>query len=336
MHLTRLARSAVAGAARWRLSSFALNQTERLVGERENVFAVLMYHRVAGSPAEVGSPPGLLSTTPEQFEEQMAMVARRYRPIGLDELARRVRSGTGTLPRRSLLVTFDDAYHDFADRAWPVLARWGIPATLFVPTSFPGSVARMFWWDRLYRLVTRDPLARIEFGTDAFRLATDAERDLAYRRLHAQLSRMAPEALSAALDNLEAQVPSLPPPRGSTLDWDELRHLAAAGVSLAPHSRTHPRLDLLRGQELEDEVAGSLADLRAEVPGSLPAFAYPGGYVSPSVTLAVRNAGYDVAFTTHRGVNDVRSMDPLLINRLNVGRLSGPTLIRAQLLPLGR
>jgi peptidoglycan/xylan/chitin deacetylase (PgdA/CDA1 family) len=41
-----------------------------------------------------------------------------------------------TLVRRLVVITFDDAYHNFLDRAWTVLSELDLPATLFVPVNF--------------------------------------------------------------------------------------------------------------------------------------------------------------------------------------------------------
>ena len=41
-----------------------------------------------------------------------------------------------------MLLTFDDAYRDFATNAWPTLKRYGLPATLFVPTAYAGERSR--------------------------------------------------------------------------------------------------------------------------------------------------------------------------------------------------
>ena len=88
----------------------------------------------------------------------MTFLASRYRPVSLTELLG-ARRGEHALPLRSVLVTFDDGYRDFADHAWPILRRHGIPAVLFVPTAYPGNPGRAFWWDRLYSAVSRTSAA---------------------------------------------------------------------------------------------------------------------------------------------------------------------------------
>ncbi|MFC8004595.1 polysaccharide deacetylase family protein [Streptomyces olivaceus] len=94
---------------------------------------VLMYHAVAAGPNDATRA---LSVTPQAFAEQMAAVADRGRtPIGTAELAAAWRSGR-PLPRRPVLITFDDGYAGVHRHALPVLARHGFPATLFVSTGW--------------------------------------------------------------------------------------------------------------------------------------------------------------------------------------------------------
>ena len=56
----------------------------------------------------------------------MRKMARDYEIVGLDAVL------SGNLPRRSLLITFDDGYRSFVDIALPVLRRLGLPSVLFV------------------------------------------------------------------------------------------------------------------------------------------------------------------------------------------------------------
>jgi peptidoglycan/xylan/chitin deacetylase (PgdA/CDA1 family) len=120
------------------------------------------------------------------------------------------------------------------------------------------------------------------------------------------------------------------------LSWPELRLLARQGVDLAPHSRTHPLLDRLEPDAARAEIAGSLADLEREVGSAPPVFAYPGGAHAPGVVALVAEAGFEIAFTTQRGINDLRGVDWLRLRRINVGRRSSVPLIRAQLLSWSR
>src|SRR6185437_4555254 len=110
------------------------------------------------------------------FERQMRALASWARPVSLEQML------AASLPRRAVTVTFDDAYADFAECAWPVLRRYGIPVTLFVPTAYPGSPDTRFWWDRLHAALEcaseplPTPLGRL-------RLDSPSRRRSAYRAL---------------------------------------------------------------------------------------------------------------------------------------------------------
>ena len=101
-------------------ASFVVDVLERLVPGRRDILAVLTFHRVA--PLDAGAAPGLLSATPDGFADLLDALAKRHAIIGIEEVLRRAAGGP-SLPPRSLLLTVDDAYRDFADHAWPRLRR---------------------------------------------------------------------------------------------------------------------------------------------------------------------------------------------------------------------
>ena len=91
-----------------------------------------------------------LSTTPERFERQIALlVARGYRGVTFSVA---VASATGSERGRIVAVTFDDAYRSVLELARPVLDRFGLPATVFAPTDYIGATEPLRWpgidhWD---------------------------------------------------------------------------------------------------------------------------------------------------------------------------------------------
>lgn len=102
---------------------------------------VLMYHRIARDAA-----PGLerYCLAPDQFEAQLAHLRREgYASVTPEQLLRFLRFEAG-LPPRSVMLTFDDGYEDFAGEAWPLLRRYGFQAVVFAVTGKAGEVAD---WD---------------------------------------------------------------------------------------------------------------------------------------------------------------------------------------------
>jgi peptidoglycan/xylan/chitin deacetylase (PgdA/CDA1 family) len=295
------------------------------------VLAVLMYHRVLEPGEDPTHDPTVISATPAQFEEQIAFLAANLPTLSAEDLLA-IKRGETEMPPGAVAVTFDDAYSDFAKYAWPVLRRHGVPVTLFVPTAFPGDPARTFWWDRIHHaLVTterRDGLAT-PFGELSLR--TEHGRLQAFRLFRDGLKATPHHRAREILDQVTAQL-GVAPPAGSVLGWDELRGLAREGVALAPHGRTHALLDQVTAEEAREEIRGSVSDLEREIGSAPPIFAYPAGRMTDPVVELVRKEGFEIAFETVRGTNDLRRADWLRLWRINVGRRSSLPLLRAQLL----
>jgi peptidoglycan/xylan/chitin deacetylase (PgdA/CDA1 family) len=106
-------------------------------------------------------------------------------------------------------------------------------------------------------------------------------------------------------------------------DWDELRQLAAAGAAIGSHARTHGRLPHSPPELLDEELAGSLSELRAQVPSAIPVLAYPHGSHDGRVRAAAIRAGYRGAFTTETGRNGAGT-DPYCLRRVSIKDWDGP------------
>ena len=101
------------------------------------------------------------------------------------------------------------------------------------------------------------------------------------------------------------------------LACDQLRELADAGVTVAAHSVTHPRLTALSDTALAWEMRESRRQLEACVGRPVRHFAYPSGAFDARVRRAAADAGYLTATTTVYGVARP-TLDPLTLPRLRV------------------
>ncbi len=325
-----LRRASSLAAASAAFSKF-VNLLEQAGGERPNLLRVLTYHRVDKPDARPDLYPGLISATPETFDQQMAYVAANYHVISTPELLDASRTGSA-LPPRAVMVTFDDAGRDFAEHAWPILKRHRIPVTLFVPTAFPDHPERTFWWDRLYHALTttrRDhlatPIGQLPLDTAARRLRVFKQlRDYVKSRPHAEAMTWV-EQVCGELGAL--------PSEHNVLSWEALRQLAREGVVLGAHTQTHPLMNRVSLDEVRAEALGSLSDLEREIGATLPIFAYPSGGFNDEVVRLLEREGFALAFTTGPGINDLRQAHPLRLRRINVGQRTTLPVLRVRLLP---
>lgn len=111
-----------------------------LLGSRAGgALGILTYHRTA--EAVPGIPRPLHNVAPSVFRRQLAgLLDRGFRvwPLAkaLDHLSRGV-----TIPRQTIVITFDDGFASVYHHAWPVLRELGLPATVFLCTAYLDSAA---------------------------------------------------------------------------------------------------------------------------------------------------------------------------------------------------
>jgi peptidoglycan/xylan/chitin deacetylase (PgdA/CDA1 family) len=99
---------------------------------------ILAYHRF-------GSQASKLVVTPTAFNAQMAYLkSHDYRVIPLTELHAFIR-GHASLPRRAVVITIDDGFKSVYTIAYPILQKYGLPATLFVYSDFIGGSQGLNW-----------------------------------------------------------------------------------------------------------------------------------------------------------------------------------------------
>lgn len=114
---------------------------------------ILAYHAIADLSddsrlAEYGVPPRL-------FEEQLdALIGAGWSFVDLDA-ALAALSGEEALPRRALLLTFDDAYADLLEVACPIMAERGLPGVVF---AVAGQLGGTNEWDHKIRAAPLDLL----------------------------------------------------------------------------------------------------------------------------------------------------------------------------------
>ena len=151
-----------------RAAAHQAGSAARLEAEFSRYLPALLYHRV-GDPIP-GTHPDL-TVSVETFTRHLRWLSRRgYTGITPTEW-NEWRLGRRLLPRKPILITFDDCYADLTYSALPILRSYGFCATVFVVTQRVGELND---WDgeggaRLGRLMTAGDILRwsragIEFG----------------------------------------------------------------------------------------------------------------------------------------------------------------------------
>jgi peptidoglycan/xylan/chitin deacetylase (PgdA/CDA1 family) len=269
---------------------------------------VVMFHRVlaADDPRFAYCDPDYTITT-DLFGACLDFFRQHYRVIALDALlAPRPR-----LPDWPLLITFDDGWSDNAEHALPLLAAAGLPAVLFATSdAIDADEPRAFWQVQLVhafrrRRLSADRCAELwrESGGDPA-AAPPFTTVPCCRALIARLETLTDERLAAVLTGL-APLLAGGPGEQQLLSAHQLRTLAAAGVAVGGHGKSHRPLAGCRdaGRELSESrrvLAGKLGLPAEQAPASM---SFPHGSYTPAVLAEASAAGYRAVFTSDPVIN---------------------------------
>lgn len=104
------------------------------------VVPIMMYHNVQTTDIPKGN-----TVSPENFDRQMAYLqSHGFNVISFDELVQTTVSKR-SLPKKSVVITFDDAYVDNYTEAFKVLKKYGFPAIIFAPSDLIDTPGHLSW-----------------------------------------------------------------------------------------------------------------------------------------------------------------------------------------------
>jgi peptidoglycan/xylan/chitin deacetylase (PgdA/CDA1 family) len=200
---------------------------------------VLCWHRVDDGP-------GPLSVTAAELEAQLDAIADwTSEVLGLEEAWARTQNGT--LPRRAIVLTFDDGYRSTLEDVWPRLEARAWPATLFALTGYLDGNSFLPW-----DLAREDPAPLLNL-TELLELAERGMHVGSHTVSHRWLPRLSDQDLAAELqasrkmlqDALGCPVTTLAYPAGHA-DARVRRAVGEAGYTVAlttARGRSTPRTD---------------------------------------------------------------------------------------------
>jgi peptidoglycan/xylan/chitin deacetylase (PgdA/CDA1 family) len=284
---------------------------------------VLNYHRI-GNPAEAMFDPGVFSASAEQFYEQMVLVKKQLSPVTLDEALDFIdgREKT-TSPRCRVLITFDDAYLDIHDVAFPILRSLGLQGVFFVVSGYAGS-STIPWWDCIAYLLrtARRRVFALHYPSE---VQVNMDREgfgdslRAILGLYKQPGNVDGERFTR---ELAESCGGDRPPAGARVfcNWDELRVMLSGGMAIGSHTHSHTVLSQLQAEQQREELTRSRQFLMREFGCAIDVVAYPVGSrtaFTPETEEIARAAGYRAAFSGYGGINL-----PGRISRYNLARES--------------
>jgi peptidoglycan/xylan/chitin deacetylase (PgdA/CDA1 family) len=282
---------------------------------------ILLYHRVAMPPVD----PLLLCTSPAHFAEHLAVIQKDYTPLSLADLA--AAHAAGRIPKRAVVITFDDGYADNLHAAAPFLRRFGQRATVFVAGAC--LEGKPFFYDELEEILLLAPRlpktlrVTIDGAAHEWELGDWARRPKApdesywkwnmespadptprhrcYRELFALLRDATTATRNRTISALRkaAATGALKPGTRRLMTRAEIRRAAKEGtLELGAHTYSHPALNRMAPEDQREEILSGKRMLESAAGMPVRAFAYPYGSpwdVSSTTVLLAREAGFFAA-----------------------------------------
>lgn len=282
--------------------------------------AILKYHSVQDEPRRYfhSLGPGIVNST-AAFRKQMEMVAHKFDPVSMDDVLLFL-DGKKPLPRRPVVVTFDDGFLDNIEIAAPILERLGIPGAFYV-TIEPVEKGGVPWFCRLRHAfgTTQKETWSDSFDACARNIADPAARKTAFLVASERCARRRGQAQESALRTVEEELDVRPFSERLMMSWPQVQALHRKGHTVGSHTVTHPNMACMEPEDLRIECVESKAVLEQRLGAPVLHFSYPSPILHPHWTPATvactEKAGYRCAVTSTAGPAR-HSQHPLSLQRV--------------------
>ncbi len=238
------------------------------------------------------------------FEKQIQWLKSTHSIISLEELARLIREKRQP-DGNVAVITFDDGYRDNYLHAFPVLEKYGVPATVFLTTGCIDQ-RRLLWGDMLDYVVLATEAATIEHELlGVISIRNRKQKSSALFEIKQNIMKKIPNMQKMQLlEDLASDLGvEIPEHAGDDimLSWDEVREMRERGISFGAHTVTHPILAKTTFKEAKFEIEYSKRRIEEELGERIDTFAYPNGKpgdINADVIGLLRQNSFSCAVTT--------------------------------------
>jgi poly-beta-1,6-N-acetyl-D-glucosamine N-deacetylase len=191
--------------------------------------------------------------------------------ISINDLSA-IASGHKAFPKGAVLITIDDGWRSNKENVAAIANKYKIPVTIFVTTE-PVATGNAYWWSYINK----------------------AHRKGLIRQSATVLKKVTDEARMHMLEGVKARLPL----KREALTIDELKEIATSKyISIGSHTVNHPILTNCSEEKARHEICESGKILENWVNQKITSFAYPNGDYSAREIKLLKEAGYQMAFTT--------------------------------------
>ncbi len=274
---------------------------------------VLAFHRVLRKQDIPACYERQIAMTDTVFSEMLELLLREFRVVPLEQM---IANPEGIDGRQRIALTFDDGWEDTYTVAYPLMRRFGVPATVFICTGLMGT-DQLLPEERFVR-IWRTCAAREQIQMllkDLQRWGVGTSGPLEMHPWARRLKRLPLDAKHMLLSHLEEAYRVPRDHQRRFLNWQEALIMSQNGISFGSHSVRHSTLRSEQPSTLVNELVESRRTIAAKLGREATTLAYPNGSYDERVIEAAGEAGYTHGFTIECGYY-TRKTHPLAIPRI--------------------
>jgi peptidoglycan/xylan/chitin deacetylase (PgdA/CDA1 family) len=244
----------------------------------ESFAAILVYHRV-----NIFQEKWSISTIEvKEFEKQMKYLKKSYNILDLEELVSLVKEKKA-IPKKTVVITFDDGYLDNYKFAYPILKKYKIPATIFLTTGYIGS-NDIFWWDKLGYILFNTKIEKIDLKDFGKIYPKSFKQSIqSFEGFIEKFKNIPDEKRKDLVEELiKSTNVAIPRQMGkdTILSWDQVKEMTDNGIKFGAHTVNHPILTQISLKNAEKEIVNSKKDIERHTSEPVRTFCYPNGLLT--------------------------------------------------------
>ena len=277
---------------------------------------VLAFHRVLPAQEAEKSFEPSITLTDKVFEQLLALLCREFHVVSLPRL---LEQPEGIDHRQRVAISFDDGWADTYSHAYPLLQKYGVPATVFICPGLMTGDGKVLPEERFARIWQRC----VKQGYLKFLLRDlrtwgldggESQTRQTWSRLAKRLALNARMLMLSHLENAY-DVPECKDRK--FLNWDEVKIMRRGDISFGSHTLNHSTLTAEQHPSLGEELRRSREIMEFRLQEEIRLLVYPNGAYDARVIEAARQAGYTHCFTTELG-NFSREANRFAIPRVGI------------------
>ncbi len=274
---------------------------------KKNCVTVLMYHGITASSNPVANFDHK-HVEKEKFEDQLMYLQTQYTFISLQDFVLWTQ-GKKTFKKPPVMLTFDDGYKNCYTQLFPILKKYHVPATIFLPTKYIGTKLPA-WYDTAAWCIAQTKKQDIALQGKKFLLDNNKQKIatlVQIKRVMRDNAQQRKEIIEEIIKQTACNPKACCNEDFLFMSWKDCKEMQQNNITFGSHSVTHQVMTVLDEKQIRKEVIGSKKEIEKKLKKPCVAFAYPFGNNNLEIRRILSEEGYECAFTSTYGANTINT-----------------------------